>query len=381
MERQLTDAVMRDLEKKMVFLVGPRQCGKTWLAKQIATRFNNPVYLNYDNFEDKQIIKNGEWKRNSDLLILDEIHKMPEWKNYLKGIFDTKDKKMRILVTGSARLDTFRSGGDSMAGRFFVHHLMPFSVLEAKNAGFSEPLSRLLERGGFPEAFLSDNINDVYRWRRYYNDSLIRQDVLDFQRVLDIRAIADLTELLRLRVGSPVSYRSLSEDLSVSPNTVKKYISILEALYIVFSIRPYRKRIARSILKEPKIYFFDTGAIKDNGARLENAVALHLYAYSLQRSDLSGKNYRLHFLRTKDGKEADFCLSCDNEAFAIFEVKNRDSAWSGNLIYFKERYNIPAVQLVKDLRIEKDSDNISMRECEAFLSRLNPQSDWNDIID
>lgn len=129
MERFQEAAILLDLKKKMVFLCGPRQVGKTWLAKKIASDFPKSVYLNYDRLEDREIIRREGWRSSAELLVLDEIHKMKGWKNYLKGVFDTRDPHLKILVTGSSRLEMFRHAGDSLAGRFFRHRLLPFSRL------------------------------------------------------------------------------------------------------------------------------------------------------------------------------------------------------------------------------------------------------------
>ena len=165
MYRKQIDYILKDLDKKIVFIVGPRQVGKTWLAMEIGKQFNKTTYLNYDSFEDRQIIKNEAWLNSTELLILDELHKMSSWKNYLKGVFDTKPTSLKILVTGSARLDTFRQTGDSLAGRFFVHHLFPFSISELKDKPISSDINHFIIRGGFPEPFLSDTDVDAIRWR------------------------------------------------------------------------------------------------------------------------------------------------------------------------------------------------------------------------
>jgi len=131
MERYQKRAILRDLNKKMVFLAGPRQAGKTTLAKNIAQEFKDSfVYLNYDRLEDRKIIVKEAWLPSTELIILDEIHKMPKWKNYLKGVYDTKSSHQKILVTGSARLEIFNKVGDSLAGRYFLHRLMPLSPAE-----------------------------------------------------------------------------------------------------------------------------------------------------------------------------------------------------------------------------------------------------------
>lgn len=370
MNRQQTEQIVRDLDKKIVFLVGPRQVGKTWLAKQISGRYKNAVYLNYDRFEDREIIKKEQWLENTELLILDELHKMKGWKNYLKGVYDTKPETLRILVTGSARLETFRQSGDSLAGRFFVHHLLPFSLAELKNE--SADIDKFLARGNFPEPYLADTEVDANRWRNQYIDGLIRTDILDFQKVDDYKAIQLVFELLRRKVGSPVSYLSIAEDVGISPITVKRYINIFEALYIVFKVTPYSKKIARSIMKEPKIYFYDNGlVIGDEGARLENFVAISLLKNVLGRNDYLGVNEELHYLRTKDGKETDFVLIENSRQIKeIIEVKLSDADLSKNLKYFSDKYSLSGVQVVKNLKRERQLDQIRILKAENYLKGL-----------
>jgi len=223
MYRKQIEPIIKDLNKKIVFIVGPRQVGKTWLALEVGKRFDNTTYLNYDSFEDRQIIKDESWLQATELLILDELHKMPGWKNYLKGVFDTKPKNLKILVTGSARLDVFRQTGDSLAGRFFTHRLLPFSISELQEDPIGSDIERFIQRGGFPEPFLTEDEIDAKRWRNQYIDGLIRTDIIDFERIYDLRTIQIVFELLRRRVGSPVSYASIARDVNASPTTIIKY--------------------------------------------------------------------------------------------------------------------------------------------------------------
>lgn len=370
MYRKQIEKIKEDLEKKMVFVVGPRQVGKTWLAKEVAKDFDNAVYLNYDRIEDRKIIEEERWLETTDLLILDELHKKKDWKNYLKGVYDTKERNLRILVTGSARLDTFKIGGDSLAGRFFVHKLLPFSLAELKNEKYN--IERYLERGGFPEPFLADDSIEADRWRKQYSEGLIRNDILDFEKIHDFRAIEMVFELLRRNVISPLSLNSIARDVGISPTTVSKYIKIFEALYIIFRVSPYSKNIARSILKEPKIYFYDTGlVIGDIGAKIENLMAVSLLKDVLARNDYLGQSNSLKYLRTKEGKEVDFVLvNSNNELDKIIEVKNKDKQISKNLKYFIDKYNLNGLQIVKELKREIEVGNIEIRRMEDYLKEL-----------
>lgn len=370
MRREQTEAIRSDLNRKMVFLSGPRQVGKSWLARNIMEGYARPRYLNWDNAVDREIIRSQGWSTATDLLVLDEIHKMDGWKNHLKGIWDTRPEGMRVLVTGSARLETFRQSGDSLAGRYFSHRLFPVVPAEAARVGERRPLAHFLRRGGFPEPFLADADDEAGRWRRQYLDGLIREDILNFENITQLRAMNLLVELLRSRVASPLSYQGLSEDVGVSPNTVKRYLEVLEALYIIFRIYPHHRSIARSLLQQPKAYFFDTGLIKgDDGKMLENFVALSLHRELCLREDRDGRKRQLRYLRTKEGQEVDFVLTEEDEPTLMVEVKSADRAVSAGLSYFAERYGIPGIQLVADLRAENEAGPIPVRRAMDWLEK------------
>jgi predicted AAA+ superfamily ATPase len=373
MYRKIYKKIISDLKKKMVFIVGPRQVGKTWLAKEVMKEYKNPIYLNFDNSDHRKIIKEQSWLPDVDLIIFDEIHKMAKWKNYLKGVYDTRSSSIHILVTGSARMDAFKKVGDSLAGRFYLHHLFPFTLAELKESIIPNKMSLLMERSGFPEPLLSDNIEDTNRWRSLYTESLLGQDVLEFQDIDKVNAIRLVYQILKNKVGSPLSYSSISRDIGIAPATVKKYIEILEAIYIIFIIKPYTHKISRSILKEPKIYFFDYGLITDMGAKFENFVALSLYKHIKLKNDSSGSSYSLGFLRTKEKKEVDFALSDDkNNLIEIIEAKVSDNEVSKTLEYFRERYKVKSTQVVYNLNTERISKNgAEIRKAEKYLENLD----------
>ena len=372
MERVQQSFILKDLSKKMVFLVGPRQAGKTYLAKTIGKQFAHTEYLNWDQTSDRHMILKQGWIDDTELLILDELHKMPKWKNYLKGLYDTKPAHLKILVTGSARLDVFKKAGDSLAGRYFAHHLLPLSPSELNQLGRTVDLKRLMQRSGFPEPYLAHSDADAVRWRAQYINSLITIDVLDFEKIHDLAAIRTVFELLQSRVGSPVSYESIARDVTISPVTVKKYIHILESLYIIFKVMPYSKNIARSILKSPKIYFFDNALVQgDAGAQFENFAAINLLKHVYAKRDYEGLNYSLQYLRDKEKREVDFVLSNNGKIEQLIEAKQADDTLSPHLHHFATQLDLPATQIVCNMKRSHVVDKIPIVDAALFFKKLD----------
>ncbi len=335
MNRYLLEPIHEDLEKKMVLLMGPRQVGKTTLSQNLGTTSVNPLYLNFDKISDRPIIEQASWLPTHDYVVLDEIHKMGEWKSHLKGIFDTKPKTQKLLVTASARLDTFRQSGESLAGRYFRWRLHPLSVKElALEQGSSiHSLGALLRFGGFPEPFLAGSARARSRWQSQYFGDVIREDILEFSRIHELQAMRVLLELLRDRTGSPLSLESLSRDLSISPNTVKSYLHILQALHIVYLVYPHHKNIARGLSKTPKLYFYDWAYVDTRrktaevtGAVYENLIACHLLKHIDFLNDSEGSSLELHYIQTRSAKEIDFVITDEKANVSIFiECKLSDA--------------------------------------------------------
>ena len=300
---------------------------------------------------------------------------MPGWQAWLKGVYDGKPSGQQLLVTGSARMDTFRQGGESLAGRFFGLRLHPISVREwCEQTGTSpeDALTHLLARGGFPEPCLAESDEEAQRWRRQYFDGLVRNDVLEFSRIQELGTIRLFAEMLRTRVGSPLSLASIGRDLAVSPVTLKKYLDILEALFIVFVVRPWHHNIGRSVLQAPKVYFYDTGLVEgDEGIRFENLVATALLKQVQWQHDVQGKEAALHYIRTKDGAEVDFALSRDGALTHLIECKLADAAPQRALAGFAEHFpEAQALQLVQQLRQEEQRGRVRITEAAGWLSNL-----------
>ena len=370
------DSILKDLNKKMVLLTGPRQVGKTWLAKKIMEHYKKPLYLNYDSFEDQKTIHKQSWMDDLDIIVFDELHKMDQWKNYIKGVFDTRPPHQSLLITGSARLQEMSRSGDSLAGRYFLHTLLPFSPFEIKQLHRSISFKTLLNRGGFPEPLLiSENDIEAERWREQYISSLLREDIPDFKNIQNYKKMKTLLHLIRECVGSPLSIQSLSQTLKLDHKTVSRYISILEDLFIIFQIPCYSEKINRSLSKLKKAYFYDFAFIDPNkeGARLENLVALYLFKYSIHMKEINPLlRSDLFYLRTKDHREVDFLLTRKKYPPLIIEVKKTKQSFSKNLIYFNDRYEFSGKQLCLNLKTPQKvkGKDIILEDMEKFLLTL-----------
>lgn len=373
--RYILDGVTADLEKKMVFIGGPRQVGKTTLARYIlASKYPDGLYLNWDYDEDRQAIRNSRWTDDTPLIVLDGLHKYPRWKSWLKGQYDATGDRHRFLVTGSARLDVYRRGGDSLLGRYHYWRLHPFSLDEYPSGiAPAEALNRLMTLGGFPEPFISGDERESRRWRRERLDRVIREDIRDLESIRDIASLSILVDLLRERVGGLVKASNLAEDLHVSPVTVAHWLDILERMYLVFQVFPYTRSLPRAVRKPPKVYFFDTADVRGaEGARFENLVAAALLKRLHYREDREGYRYELRYLRDKEGREVDFVILKDGELEELIEVKYGDDDVSRWLRYYAERLKPGrATQLVFGLKNSYDGDGIRVTDPISYFSGLS----------
>ena len=357
MKRTYLKPAQEYLDKKIVLITGPRQCGKTTLTKMFGGAYQ---YLNFDSQEHRDIYRQKSWDRNKKIVIFDELHKMKNWKRWLKGVYDVEGNHPSLVVTGSAKLDTYKKVGDSLAGRYFRYRLHPLDIKELSalnpKANKERILSRLLSVGGFPEPYLDGSLRFYNLWKKTHLDIILRQDLITQEDVKDIRSIELLIDLLKERVGSPISYSGLSEDLQCSDKTVKKWLAILEDMYVIFKLTPFHKNIARSNLKKPKYYFYDIGQVADQeGMRLENLVACSLLKECEFRQDVWGEEWKLHYLRKKDGIEIDFLVSHNKKPEIMIEVKRSDNALTKNFSAFaKDLPGVKKIQLVKNPAIEKN---------------------------
>ncbi len=378
--RKIGAPIISDLQSKMVLIGGPRQAGKTTLAQTIINQFEyrknaNGIYLNWDYDEDRRIIKDKNWKENNQLLVLDEIHKYSRWKNWLKGLYDKSHDLHNILVTGSARLDTYRKGGDSMLGRYHYWRLHPFDLTEKPSKmSNQEAFDRLMTVGGFPDPFLDGDEREARRWRRDRLDKVIKDDIRDLENIRDIQLLKFFLDELRKRSSSLIVLNNLAQDLEISPTTAKKWLELLEKMYICFSIRPRTKNVPRSLIKPPKVYFFDNADLLDanEGNTFENLVATHILKKLHFIEDYHGYNCSLNYIRDKEGREVDFAVSVDNELAELVEVKWSDEKISSSLLHFANKLHPKrAIQIVGNLKKSYTSNGIEVMTIFDYCQKNN----------
>ena len=346
--------ILQDLHQKMVFIGGPRQVGKTTLSRTLCEgEFAQSVYLNWDSSEGRQAITKKQWRQDAPLVIFDELHKYPRWKQWIKGVYDTKQALQHYLVTGSARLDVYRRGGDSLMGRYHYWRLHPLTLDELPPGMSSEEgFERLIKLGGFPEPFLSGDERLARRWRRERFDRILQEDIRDLEPVRQVQLLGLFVEALQERAGNLVVLSNLANDLQISPITAKNWLALIERMYIAFPIYPLTNNIPRAILKPPKVYFYDNADVSLSGdARLENLVATTLLKRLHFIEDYHGYRCSLHYIRDKDGREVDFVTVIDGKVVDLIEVKQSDSTVSSNLLYYSKLLKPQnTIQLVANLK-------------------------------
>ncbi|HUU53186.1 MAG TPA: AAA family ATPase [Candidatus Bathyarchaeia archaeon] len=396
-------AFSRDFGRQMRFIIGPRQTGKTTVAKEFLKGQNClKLYYNWDDRKTRDLyiadyhffvqeLYNVTPSEGRRWLCMDEIHKYLKWKNVLKDFFDSFGEENGFIVTGSARLDMMRKSGDSLAGRYFTFRLNPVTLRELMGEPFREPpayaddwimqkldhptykkkeLSALLRFSGFPEPLLSASVRFCNKWRTDYVDRLIREDMRDLTRIQELENVATLMYLLPSKIASPLSINSLTADIKCSFATVSNYLKAMELGYLIFRILPYSKKIARSLTKENKVYFFDWTRINDPAAQFENYMAVELKTLLELWTDAGIGNFDLHFIRDRDGKETDFLILRENEPWLMLEAK-----FSHSTIDYHHRKNrntlggIPFIQVVRQENIaEKREDGLYQMSASRFFA-------------
>lgn len=388
-ERYLHPYIVSDLKDKMVFMGGARQVGKTTLAELIGKK-DYPAfdYLNWDNREDRKNIIESKFSASAKLLVFDEIHKYKQWKNYVKGLFDKDKDKLDILVTGSARLDLYRKGGDSLMGRYHYYRLHPFSLREAmsikpdikalKEPKFLPPSKNsaglfkdLFHFGGFPEPFIKQDEKTLRRFHNEYVDRLIREDIRDVEQIRDLSNLQVLVELLPEKIGSLLSLHSLQEDLRAAHKTVSLWVDVLERFYYLFRIYPFASTVIKSLRKQPKMYLWDWSQVKQSAPKLENMIASALLKLTHFLHDTQGHKAELYFLRDIEGREVDFLVAVDKKPWMAVEVKSAQATVASNLKYFGAKLDIPfKYQVTGESGVDFIKESVRVISADKFLTGL-----------
>lgn len=385
--------------QQMIFLVGPRQAGKTTVSLMAKEFTEDFAYLNWDNLDNRKIIVAGvksvagfagldKLTSKKPIVVFDEIHKYGKWKTFLKGFFDTYKAKVNIIVTGSSRLDVYKKGGDSLMGRYFIYRLHGLSLAELGRTSISEKeisqpfshkkqyLDKLLISGGFPEPFIKDDPKFLNRWKALRQEQLIKEDIRDLSRIQELGQIELLAEFLKHQAGQLTNYSKLANKINVSSDTIRRWIKTLQGFFYCFSVQPWSKNIPRSLLKEPKIYLWDWVDVDGQGPRAENLVASHLLKAVHYWTDCGFGQYALWFIRDKEKREVDFLVSRDKKPWFLVEVKmSSKSGINKNLIYFHKKIKTKhAFQVVFDAKyVSKDcfkcTEPISV-PAQTFLTQL-----------
>ena len=329
---------------QMAFLCGPRQVGKTTLAKSLSEFYPQTIYLNWDDLDDRQTILGGrkklfeelKLKQLSDtnpLIIVDEIHKYKLWRNYLKGFFDHHKDEANIVVTGSAKLNIFRKGGDSLMGRYFLYHIHPLSVAELLDTSIPKNLFRtpqkiddsiwdnLLKFGGYPEPFIKQNQQFYNRWQILRQEQWLREDIRSLSQVQDLAQMEVLALYVKQQTGQLINYSNLANRIRVSDQTIRRWFTLMKNTYYCFSLKPWQKNVSRSLIKEPKVYLWDWSLVEDEGAKIENFVAAHLLKAVHLWTDIGFGEFELFFIRDKEKREVDFLIVKDKHPWMLLEIK------------------------------------------------------------
>ncbi len=356
--RSLEPSVAADLREKMVLLSGPRQCGKTTLARRLLDSLGGS-YFTWDDARHRATLRSGDLPASDALWVFDEIHKFRGWRAWLKGVYDTRGDDHAILVTGSGRLDLLGRGGDSLQGRHFAYRMHPFTVGELlapsipkspddipkmardPGAAAADALASMLRFGPFPEPLLRASERHSARWRLSYGSRLVREEVRTISEIRDLDRLELLVERLEDVVGSVLSINALREDLEVAFETVRQWISVLERLCAVYRIAPYGPTRIKAVKKEQKLYFWDWARVKPEPARFENLVISHLLRLVHWLEDVHGERAELRFFRNVVGHEVDAIVLRGRAPWLAVEIKSDDRPVDDGLRYLLERVRVP----------------------------------------
>jgi predicted AAA+ superfamily ATPase len=373
--------------RQMRFITGPRQCGKTTMAKEkLKNESSTDLYFDWESKKTREKYRNevnflpSNQNKKKKWVCFDEIHKMPKWKNILKGIFDTYEYNYNFMITGSARLDVLRRSGDSLTGRYFTFKLSPFILYETlqnyksdflpeeKSLNYvlknvegkkfeQEKMQNLIEFSGFPDPYINCNKVFLKKWNGEYFETIIRTDMRDLSNIQYLEKAMDLIYLLPNKIGSPVSIDSLVQDVELNHRTVGRYLNHLALNYLIFFIPPYTGNIKRLNKKAKKAYFYNYSIIEDDGLKFENFVAFELKARIDLWNDKTPDKFDIFYVKTRDGRETDFLITRNSKPYFLCEAKLSEMKIDSHHKYFSERLGqIPFIQVVQKKDVTKWED-------------------------
>ncbi|MGD8212135.1 MAG: ATP-binding protein [Desulfobacterales bacterium] len=371
-ERYIKDPVREDLINRMVFIGGPRQVGKTTFALTFLAEPSekHPAYLNWDNVLTRSSLLRGELPPNESIIALDEIHKFARWRNLVKGFFDTMKSDVSFIITGSARLDYYSKGGDSLQGRYHYYRLHPFSIQEFSKDLVESDVQRLLKLGGFPEPLLRGEEKFWRRWQRERLQRVIYEDIRDLENIKEISLLELLAEELPNRVGAPLSVKKLKELLQVAHETVERWLKIFERMYYCYRIPPFGSAKVRAVKKEQKLYLWDWSTVSNPGPRFENFVGSQLLKYCHFIEDTEGYHMDLRFLRDTDKREIDFVVLKAGRPILAVECKSGEKNINPSLFYFMERTPIPKFYQVHQGHKDYEKNGVRVLPIQTFCREL-----------
>jgi predicted AAA+ superfamily ATPase len=330
-QREITTEIL-DVAKEynVVTILGPRQSGKTTLAKEC---FPDYSYVNLEEPESRKFAGEDP-KAFLDLyktpLILDEIQKVPELLSYIQVYGDKSNKPGEYILTGSHQPRLHEAISQSLAGRTAILNLLPFSISELRDFKLSMSWADYVYRGFLPRLY--DRKMKETRFYRNYFQTYVERDVRQMINVNSLIAFENFMRLLAGRVGQVLNLSSLSNDVGVSSTTLKEWLSVLEASFIIYKLPPYFKNIGKQVIKSPKIYFMDTGllcyllgitsskqVLRDSlrGSLFENLVIIDL----LKRKFNYGEDAEFYFFRDSKGHEVDLIIEKSKTLIPV-EIKS-----------------------------------------------------------
>ena len=371
-QRYIKNHVADDLNNRMVFVGGPRQVGKTTFALTFLPKpvESHRAYLNWDDISIRSSLLKGELPSNEKCIVFDEIHKFAKWRNLVKGFYDTNKSEISFIITGSARLDYYSKGGDSLQGRYHYYRLHPFSLTELNPDPDKKDFEILLKFGGFPEPLLKAEEKFWRRWQRERLQRVIYEDIRDLENIKEITLLELLAHELPNRVGSPLSVKNIKEMLQVAHETVERWLKIFERMYYCFRIPPYGSPKIRAVKKEQKLYLWDWSILPDSGPRFENFIASHLLKYCHFIEDTQGFSMELRFLRDTDKREIDFVVLKENIPMFAVECKTGEKSINPAVFYFKERTQIPQFYQVHQGTKDYKKNGVRVIPVETFCKEL-----------